>query len=165
MLNVIVVMGVSGAGKTYVGQALADSLAWPFHEGDAYHSTANIEKMAHGIPLTDADRWPWLDAIHELIATTVASASHAIVACSALKHDYRVRLSEGFPEDAVRFVFLDVPPQVLLERVRHRKGHFVPPELLPSQLATLEIPRTALRVDGTLPVDEIVRLIRNTFHI
>jgi gluconokinase len=165
MLNVIVVMGVSGAGKTYVGQALAKSLAWPFYEGDDYHPSANIEKMAHGIALTDADRVPWLEAIHTLIADTVASGSHAIVACSALKHSYRVQLVDGLPSGAVRFVFLDVPPEILKERIRRRKGHFVPPALLPSQLATLEIPRNALRVDGTLPVTDIVRLIGTEFRI
>jgi gluconokinase len=165
MLNVIVVMGVSGAGKTHVGQALANSLGWPFHEGDDYHSAANIEKMAHGVALTDADRAPWLDAIHGLITDIVESNGRGIIACSALKHAYRARLSEGLQKDAVRFVFLDVPREVLEERIRVRRGHFVPPDLLPSQLSTLEIPRSALRVDGTRPAPEIVRLIRNEFGI
>jgi gluconokinase len=165
MLNVIVVMGVSGAGKTRVGQALAASLAWPFYDADEYHSAANIEKLAHGIALTDDDRAPWLDAIHALIVNTVESGAHCVIACSALKHAYRVRLTEGLSPDAVRFVFLDVPPDILEQRLRTRTGHFVAPALLRSQLATLEIPRSALRVDGTLPVADIVRLIRAEFGI
>jgi gluconokinase len=165
MVNVIVVMGVSGAGKTLVGRALAAALGWPFHEGDDYHSPENIEKMSHGIALDDADRAPWLDAIHALIIQIVSSGATGVIACSALKDVYRTRLASGATAGAVRFVFLDVPRSVLEERVRARKGHFVPPELLPSQLATLEVPRNALRVDGTLPVTEIVRQIRNELGI
>ena len=165
MLNVIVVMGVSGAGKTLVGQALANSLGWSFHEGDDFHSPANIEKMAHGIALTDIDREPWLTAIHSMIAQIAASGEHGVVACSALRSVYRDRLVSGLSADAARFVFLDVPRDELEHRIRMRKGHFVPPALLPSQLATLEIPHRALRVDGTLPVAEIVRRIREEFEI
>lgn len=165
MLNIIVVMGVSGAGKTFVGEALATSLGWPFHEGDELHSAANIEKMAHGVGLTDTDRAPWLDAIHSLMRQIVSSREHGVIACSALKSAYRDRLVAGLPTGSVRFVFLDVPRPVLEERIRARKGHFVPPALLPSQLATLEVPQRALRVDGTLPVAEIVRRVREEFHI
>jgi gluconokinase len=163
--SVVIVMGVSGAGKTAVGQALADALDWPFHEGDDYHSPENVRKMTHGQALTDADRAPWLAALHALIQRIVSERSHGVLACSALKHAYRKALMADLPGDAVRFVFLDVPAAVLEQRLGRRVGHFMPPELLPSQLATLEIPRSALRVDGTLPIPAIVARIRESFGI
>jgi gluconokinase len=165
-IHVIVVMGVSGAGKTLVGRTLADALGWPFHEGDDYHSAANIEKMSHGIPLTDDDRAPWLAALHHLIVGIITRDERGVVACSALKHSYRQDLaSTTLRRSAVRFVYLDVPRAVLEQRLRARRGHFAPPELLDSQLATLEEPHDALRVNGDQPPAEIVREIRTRLGV
>lgn len=163
--NVIIIMGVSAAGKTEVGRALAATVGWRLIEGDDYHPASNVEKMAHGIPLTDDDRAPWLAALHHAIADVATRNDHAVVACSALKHSYRERLRLSDAPDAVRFVYLDVPAPILAERLAHRHGHFMPPSLLESQLETLEKPRDALRVDGTLPVPEIVRHIVDHFHL
>jgi len=148
-------MGVSGSGKTTVGSALARRLGWPFIEGDDFHPPANVAKMAAGHPLTDADRAPWLAALRRRIDELLASGESAVIACSALKHSYRSVLAGEDPR-AVRFVQLDVPIEVLRERLEHRRGHFMPVSLLESQLATLEPSSTALRVDGTLPVDKIL---------
>jgi len=162
----LVVMGVSGAGKTTVGRALARALGWPFHEGDAYHPAANVERMARGQPLTDEDRAPWLAALHDLIARSLASGEHGVLACSALRERYRAALvPASAPAGTVRFVFLDVPAEVLRARLEHRAGHYMPPSLLPSQLRTLEPPRDALRVDGTEPPDAIVRVVRSTLGL
>ena len=159
-------MGVSGAGKTYVGRALADALGWRFYEGDDFHPAANIEKMSHGHPLSDADRAPWLTALRDLIGNAIASGERAVLACSALKQRYRESLvPKGTPHETVRFVYLDVPESVLAERLAKRRGHFMPPELLASQLATLEKPRDALRIDGTRPVLEIVDTVRTAFGV
>lgn len=158
-------MGVSGAGKTEVGRALADAVGWGFVEGDDYHPASNVEKMAHGIPLNDADRAPWLAALHDTIADTVARDDHAIIACSALKHAYRKTLRLADHPYAVRFVHLDVPESVLAARLRRRTGHFMPSSLLRSQLQTLETPHDAFCVDGTLPVHGIVRRVVEHFHL
>lgn len=164
-LSVIIVMGVSAAGKTVVGRALADALAWRFVEGDDYHPAANVEKMKHGTPLNDEDRAPWLAALHDVIAEAATHGDHAVVACSALKRAYRDVLRLSDEPEAVQFVHLDVPEQVLAERLAHRHGHFMPPSLLKSQLDTLEMPRDAFCVDGTLPVPEIVARIVDHFHL
>jgi gluconokinase len=157
-------MGPSGAGKTAVGRALAAAIGWPFLEGDDYHPRANVEKMSHGIPLTDADRAPWLAALRRAIERIVTNDDHAVLACSALKHAYREELRGDHP-GAVRFVYLDVPEHVLAERLKQRPHHFMPPELLHSQLATLEEPRDAYRVDGTLPIPEIVSRVVAEFDL
>ncbi len=133
-MAMIVVMGVSGSGKTSVAAALAKRLAVPFLEGDTLHSDANHAKMAAGLPLDDADRAPWLAAVADWMAAHPAG----VVACSALRRAYRDRLREGAP--AARFVLLHPPPAVLEARLAQRTGHFMPPSLLPSQLATLEMP-------------------------
>lgn len=150
---IVVVMGVSGAGKTVVGRALATALGWRFVEGDDLHPRANVDKMRRGEPLDDADRAPWLRAL----ADTMRALSDGVVACSALRESYRQELRV---RDDVRFVWLDVPEPVLAARLAARTGHYMPPSLLPSQLATLERPDDALRVDGTQPVDAIVAGIR-----
>jgi gluconokinase len=160
-VHVIIVMGVSGAGKTTVGRALATGLGWTFYEGDDFHPQRNIEKMAAGQPLTDEDRAPWLAALRSLIDGLLARDDRAVVACSALRHAYRKGLTPEEPRrDSVKFVFLDVPAAVLRQRLRQRQGHFMTDALLDSQLATLEPPRNALRVDGTRPVAEIILEVR-----
>jgi gluconokinase len=159
-------MGVSGAGKTEIGRALAEAIGWPFCDADEYHSPENIPKMHRGEGLTDADRGPWLDALHELTLEAYTSGRSMVLACSALKQSYRERLRPaGAPRDAVRFVYLDVPRAVLEDRLRTRHGHFATIDLLDSQLATLEPPREALWVDGAATPDEIVRRIRAELHL
>lgn len=128
----IVVMGVSGSGKSAVGAALADALGVPFVEGDALHPRANVQKMAAGIPLTDADRAPWLAAI----GARLAEHEQLVVACSALRRRYRDAIRAH--AEGVRFALLQVAPGELTRRVAHRPGHFMPPTLLESQLAALE---------------------------
>lgn len=158
---VIVVMGVSGAGKSTVGRALALALGREFHDADAFHPAANVARMRAGLPLTDTDRAPWLAALEVRIARWLASGTPAVLACSALRRAHRAALvpPEATPGD-VAFVHLDVSPAVAAERIRGRRHHFMPVELLGSQFATLEEPRGALRVDGTAPVDAIVRQVR-----
>ena len=148
----VVVMGVSGSGKTTVGAALADALGLPFVDGDELHPAANVAKMAAGIPLDDADRAPWLDAVGAVLA-----AGPVVVACSALKRAYRDRLRAAAP--ALELVFLDGSRELLASRLVARPGHFMPASLLDSQLATLERPSPDERpvtVDIAAPVAEIV---------
>ena len=132
----VVVMGVSGCGKSTIGIALASRLGWPFDEGDKYHLPSSVEKMAAHIPLGDADRWPWLDKLAELIREHEAAGRSSVLACSALKRAYRDVLRRGAPR--VRFVHLHGAREVLQARLDARKGHFFPPDLLASQYATLE---------------------------
>ncbi len=132
----VIVMGVSGSGKTSVGEALSNRFGWPLLEGDQFHPKANIDKMSSGTPLTDDDRWPWLDAI----ATAMREAPDGvIVTCSSLRRVYRDRLRDG-AERPVIFVFLNGSRETLAARLGARKGHFMPASLLDSQLATLEAP-------------------------
>jgi gluconokinase len=148
----VVVMGVSGSGKTTVGAALADALRLPFVDGDALHPAANVAKMAAGIPLDDADRAPWLDAVGAVLA-----AGPVVVACSALRRVYRDRLRLAAPE--LLLVFLDGSREVLAQRMAARPGHFMPASLLDSQLATLERPdpdERPVTVDIAAPVPDIV---------
>jgi gluconokinase len=149
---IVLLMGVSGAGKTTVGKRLAERLHVRFHEGDEYHSEANRLKMSQGIPLRDEDREPWLKAIHDLIVSLQSGGAGAVIACSALKRSYRDRLR--LP--GVRFVFLKAAPEVLQERLARRGGHFFDPRLLQSQLDTLEEPKRAVVVDADQPVEDVV---------
>jgi gluconokinase len=129
-------MGVAGSGKSSVMAALAARLGWPALEGDSLHPPANVAKMAAGLPLTDADRAPWLDAIGRWIDERVAERRSSLVTCSALRRSYRDALRRGRP--SVWFVHLSAPPHVLAARMTRREGHFMPASLLDSQLATLE---------------------------
>jgi gluconokinase len=151
---IVVVMGVSGAGKTTVGKALAEALGWPFVEGDELHPPANVDKMRRGEALDDADRAPWLEAV----ATKMRTMRDGVVACSALKAAYREKLRV---RDDVRFALLDVPEPELRRRLTTRKGHYMPPSLLASQLATLERPIDAITVDATAPLGSVVEAIRS----
>ncbi len=156
-MTVLVVMGVSGSGKTTIGQALARRLGYEFVEGDEFHTRANREKMHAGIPLTDDDREPWLEALRTRMSVLIARNGRAVVTCSALKRSYRDKLRQK----GVRFVYLKVSRAVLHERLARRRGHFFNPALLESQLATLEEPRDALVVNGDASdldiVSDIVR--------
>jgi gluconokinase len=155
---VIVVMGVTGSGKTTIGSLLAARLGWHFADADEFHSAANKEKMHKGIPLSDADRLPWLAAMHDQIAKWVALKQNVVLACSALKQSYRQLLWTG-PE--VQFVYLKGSYELIAERLRARKGHFADEHILAGQFADLEEPSHALTVDiGASPeemVDEICR--------
>lgn len=134
---IIVIFGVSGAGKTTVGKLLADELHWHFIEADDFHPAVNIEKMRSGRPLTDEDRWPWLDCLRAQIEQLVSARESAVLACSALKRAYRDRLRVS---DEVRFVFLSGDYALVEERLRSRRRHFMNPDLLQSQFDDLEKP-------------------------
>jgi gluconokinase len=132
----VVVMGVSATGKTTVAAGVAEELDCEFIEGDVLHPPANIEKMTQGVPLTDEDRWPWLEAIGAWISQKESRGESAVVTCSALRRVYRDLLREGRPH--VRFLHVTAAADVIRDRMEHRPGHYMPPSLLPSQLATLE---------------------------
>jgi gluconokinase len=136
MTHTLVVMGVSGVGKTSVATAIVARTGWAFAEGDDLHPDANRAKMAAGTPLDDEDRWPWLRRVAAWIGEQEAAGRDAVVTCSALKRSYRDLLCDGHP--SVRFVHLLAPPDLLQSRVDNRRGHYMPPALLGSQLATLE---------------------------
>ncbi len=138
-------MGVSGAGKTTLGQALSAALNWPFFDGDAFHPQANIDKMACGVALTDADREPWLRALHGQIAACIDQGEHAIVACSALKRAYRRLLIGDLPD--VHIIYLQGSLALIQQRLAERRGHFMPADLLASQFTTLEEPEDTLTLD------------------
>lgn len=157
-------MGVSGCGKSTIAHLLANELGWPMLEGDEFHSLANIAKMRSGIPLTDADRQPWLDAIAARLAEWHGAGTSAIVTCSALKKRYRARLTADCPE--ARFIYLKGTPELIRERLVKRLGHFMPVNLLDSQFAALEEPgveEKAIAISAApVPaeiVSEIVKLI------
>lgn len=132
----VVVMGVSGAGKTTVGRAIAQATGWRFAEGDTFHSPENVEKMAGGQPLTDEDRWPWLEALARWIGQREAAGESAVLTCSALRRPYRDLLRRGHP--SVRFAHVTASEAKITDRVGNRKGHYMPASLLASQLETLE---------------------------
>ena len=137
-MTVIIVMGVSGSGKTTVANSLAQRLGWQSLEGDTFHPKANVVKMSAGIPLTDADRWPWLQAIATRIDALREEGQSVVVACSALKRAYRAILLDGQP-DAI-LLYLRGTKTLIAERMKERHNHFMPPALLDSQFATLEEP-------------------------
>ncbi|MGH9314477.1 MAG: gluconokinase [Vicinamibacterales bacterium] len=153
---IIILMGVSGSGKTTIGRLLADDLGWEFLEADEFHPAANIDKMRRGIPLDDADRNPWLAAVAAALEARTSAGRNAILACSALKHAYRKRLRVS-PE--VRFVYLKGTYAEIEDRLEDRRGHFFSPELLDSQFDTLEEPRDALVVDISNTPSTIVQQI------
>ena len=149
----IVVMGVSGAGKSTVGRLIAARLDCPFRDADSFHPKANIEKMASGQPLTDGDRWPWLRAIAAWIAEHRAAGTTCVVTCSALKRRYRNLVTDNQRTD-VRLVYLKGDIELIEARLKARTGHFMPPALLRSQFDTLEEPR-ANEHAITVPIDEM----------
>ena len=149
-------MGVSGCGKTKVGKALARELGWRFIDADDLHPETNVAKMARGVPLTDEDRWPWLDRVVAEMRRSSAAAEHAVVACSALKQAYRDRLAAG---GDVHVVYLKGDAATIAPRIAHRSGHFMPASLLPSQYAALEEPHNAIVVDIRDPLEAKVASI------
>ena len=144
---IVIVFGVSGAGKTTIGKLLAQEFGWRFYEADDFHSPANIEKMHSGVPLTDQDRWPWLESLRQLIKHCLEAGKNAVLACSALKRAYRERLRRS---DDVKFVFLRGDCALIEKQLRQRRGHFMNPALLRSQFADLEEPDFA---EGVLTVE------------
>jgi gluconokinase len=161
---ILVLMGVTGSGKTTIGTKLAAAEHWEYAEGDDYHSEANKAKMHAGIPLTDEDRAPWLADLHEVLLGWHRSGKSGVLACSALRQAYRDELSKDIPSTVLRFVLLEVPKEVLEQRLKERKNHYMSPALLNSQIATLETPRDAIRVPGDRPPDEVVREIMDAIR-
>lgn len=157
---IVLVMGVSGSGKTTIGRLLAEQIGWHFADADDFHSADNRDKLAKGIPLTDEDRRPWLDDLRSAIASWVAQGRPTVLACSALKAAYRSYLAQGW-EHVVRLVYLKGSVDLIARRLADRTGHFMHQDLLASQLDTLEEPRDALTVGIDESPDRIVASIRS----
>jgi len=155
-------MGVTGSGKSTIGKLVAERLAWVFLEADEFHSTENIAKMQNGIPLTDADRLPWLDAIHARLVALHAEGKDVVLACSALKESYRQRLAKNLP---IELVYLNGSPVFIGRRLRERHDHFAGTPILAGQFADLEEPREAFTVPAELPPEDIVRKILQRFSL
>lgn len=161
----LIVMGVSGSGKSTIAEGLGRRLGWRFEDGDGFHPASNVAKMSAGQPLTDEDRWPWLNAIADEIELTCKAGKHVIIACSALKHAYRDVLLRG--RNDVRFVFLQGTRELIADRLARRTGHFMPPDLLTSQFRTLEPPDTdehviTVSIDASVEaiVDDVLRQLK-----
>ena len=158
----LIVMGVSGSGKTTIGEMLAARIGWRYEDADSFHPAANVSKMSAGQPLTDEDRWPWLQAIAGEIDRVCAAGEHAVIACSALKRAYRDILVHG--RNDVRIIYLKGTQDLIAGRLARRKGHFMPPDLLASQFRTLEPPGESenpvtVSIDASVDaiVDDIIR--------
>ena len=164
--SIVIVMGVSGSGKSTVGAVLAERLGWDFADGDAFHSDANLGKMRAGIALTDEDRVPWLRSIAEWIDAKRRARERAVVACSALKRSYRRILVDG--RDDVRLVYLEARTDTVSERLRARRGHFMPANLMQSQFDALEEPEpdeNAIVVSVDQPPDAIARQVLAALNV
>lgn len=160
---IIILFGVTGAGKTTVGQLLAKELGWKFYDADAFHSPDNVEKLRQGISLTDEDRRPWLAYLRKAIGEWIAREENVVLACSALKESYRQYLRVS---DAVRFVYLKAEPALIENRLEKRSDHFLNPVLLDSQFDTLEEPKgDVIIVNVNKSPSEIVREIRRALKI
>jgi len=154
---IIVLMGVTGTGKSTIGRALAESLGWTFLDADEFHSPANIEKMKTGIPLSDLDRKPWLEDLRAAVHNSVARNESAVLACSALKESYRQFLLR---DNDAKLVYLKGDYGLIKERLRNRRDHYMNPDLLDSQIQTLEEPADCLEIDVSAEPLEIVDIIR-----
>jgi gluconokinase len=150
----VILMGVAGSGKTAVGMQVARKLDWIFLDADDFHPPGNIEKMKHGIPLNDQDRAPWLQRLHDELQRQIAEGHSVILACSALKETYRNVLRDEVSPP--KFVYLDVDPETIRDRLQHRTAHFFPKELLESQFAALEKPKDAIIVDARKPLNAVI---------
>jgi gluconokinase len=162
---IVLIFGVSGAGKTTIGKLLAEELGWQSYEADDFHPRANIEKMRRGRPLTDEDRLPWLERLREQLTRSVAAKENAVLACSALKRAYRERLRVS---DDVKFVFLRGDYALIAEQLCHRRGHFMNPTLLKSQFADLEEPGSdegVLTIELGRTPDELVKEIKTNLGL
>jgi gluconokinase len=160
---IIVLFGVSGSGKSTVGNVLAEQLGWPFLDADDFHPEANIEKMKRGEPLTDADREPWLESLARATQDLCQKGIDVVLACSALKHAYRKYLQTH--DNCIHFVYLHGSEELIQERLKKRKGHFMPPGLLHSQFEALEPPKHSIEVDVTPPPEEIAQNIREKLGV
>ena len=156
---ITIVMGVSGSGKTTVGQLLAQSLNWDFSDADDFHPSANIEKMSRGIPLEDADRLPWLLQLQAEIDRWLLENKNVVLACSGLKASYREMLCRN--QQRIKIVYLKCSFDLLATRLKTRENHYMKADLLLSQLETLEEPEDAIIIDSSQPLEVIVRQIRN----
>lgn len=159
---IIVLMGVTSSGKTTAGRLLAEATGFRFYDADDFHPAANIDKMRQGIALNDADRRPWLEALRDLVRHCLAERVDAVLACSALKESYRRYLRI---DPQVRLFYLKADCRLIKQRLRQRQGHFMHPDLLASQFATLEEPRDAVWVDAALDPDAIVATVRRALQI
>lgn len=160
---ILILMGVTGSGKSTIGKLFASKFGWRFEDADWYHPAENIKKMSAGIALADEDRWPWLDHLAGLIRDWSEREENVVLACSALKEVYRQRLTV---DGNVRFVYLKASPEVLAERLKYREGHFMRPELLPSQLATLEEPgKAAIVIDTSGTPEEAVEELASKLKV
>ncbi|MGA7921632.1 MAG: gluconokinase [Candidatus Acidiferrales bacterium] len=164
---VIVIMGVSGSGKTVVGKALAARLCWTFEDADDWHSASDIYKMQHAIPLTDEDRLPWIQSLASSIKQWLAAQQNVVLACSALRKSYRETLRKSIPRQRIQFAYLKGSYEEIDARLRRRVGHFMPESLLRSQFQTLEEPDSseALWVNIDQSVLEIVSTIVKCFNL
>ena len=159
---IIVVMGVTGAGKTTVGRLLAQELGWEFADGDDFHPAANVERMRRGVALSDDDRRSWLEKLREELSWRDAEERSLVLACSALKKNYRTILAVS---EAVKFVYLKGEPAQIAERLRTRRGHFADEKILMAQFADLEEPENAVVADIAATPQEIVSRIRKKLEV
>ena len=157
-IQIIIVMGVSGSGKTTLGRLLAESLHWPFYEGDNYHPLSSMTKMSSGIPLTDEDREPWLAALKEMIRSLSKKSQPAVITCSALKQAYRDYLTVQHAR--MIFVYLKGSDALIRQRLQRREAHFMKDNLLDSQFKTLEEPEDVLTLDLALTPESLVEQIK-----
>src|SRR5882724_505161 len=155
---IVILMGVTGSGKTTVGKLLADELGWEFYDADDFHPASNIEKMKRGIPLDDADRKPWLETLNDLIRNRLERGENGVLACSALKESYRDNL---LIDKNVHLIYLMGDYELIKGRLSNRTGHYMNPKLLDSQFETLEEPEGGFRVDASSSPSEIVTSIRD----
>lgn len=159
---VVVLMGVTGSGKTTIGRLLSQELGWTYYDADDFHPPANIEKMRNGTPLTDEDRRPWLETLGRLIRHSLEHGEQAVLACSALKESYRKFL---LVDERVKLIYLKGDYRILQKRLSERRGHYMNPVLLDSQLETLEEPASGLQVDISLSPEEIVKRIKTSLGL